>query len=131
MTEEKEKNRSNLTDEKWQQTNELGDVPTTFHYLTKGGVMESVDAVGTIPPAPVVDDIDRRHTTKDYKTGIKSMDHQGYGRDIICLVFNINGRTLQTIMENKGPDLYNKMRMFALKLAGTSLSSDEAEEEKK
>jgi hypothetical protein len=124
------KGNPNLLDKEWQKKTELGVVKTTFHYLTDGGEKASVDAVGKIPPGPTVESIEEDCTKRDTKTGVGRLDGFKYGRKITCLVFGIDGSTLQHIMENKGPDLYNQMRTFAFKLCGISLTDDEIEKQK-
>ena len=123
------KDNPTLLDKEWQKKTELGTIPVTFRYLTDGGEMASVDAVGKIPPGPTVENIEEVCSPRD-KSGVAQLNGFKYARKITCLVFSLDGTQLENIMENKGPDLYNKMRTFAFKLCGISLSDEEIEKQK-
>lgn len=125
---EKENTNPSMKDKNWQKTRELGEIKKTFHYIGKDGEEASVDAVGYIPPGPVVDGIEESNTTRNDK-GVSTLDGFDYARDIICLVFKLDRGELNSISENKGPDLYTQMKMFAFTICG--LISDKAKEKQK
>lgn len=125
----KEKEIPSIYDEEWQKKKELGKIPKTFDYFGKDGKPAQVTAEVTIHPGQQYELLEQQNMKADRK-GVKRLDSKKHGRSIMKLVYGLDGTGLDNILDNKGGDLFNKMRAFAFEIAGLSLSDDEVEDQK-
>lgn len=125
----KEIETPSIYDKEWQEKKELGTIDKTFVYVGVDGQKSKVTARATIHPGHQFEILTEQNTTKS-KSGIDKLDMKKQSRSIMKLVYGIDGTGLNNILQNKGPDLYTQMKLFAYEISGLSLSEDEIEEEK-
>jgi len=132
MKEEEKKSETeqipNLKDKEFQDTETIGTINKVFEYWTKEG-RSRVAAEATIPDVPTLEGIEKNCTSYDGK-GVPRVDNKKQAREIVKLVYGLDGTSLQNIIRNHGATLYNQMRTFAFELSGIVMSSDEIETEK-
>ena len=117
-----------LTDKTWQKEKTLGSVKKIFEYWTTEG-KKKVRADAMIPDVPSLDMIEKNCTTTDGK-GFPTLDTNKQSREIIKLVYGLDGTSLQAIIDNHGSTVYHQMKAFAFEVSGIVMSKDDIETEK-
>lgn len=118
-----------ITDEQWQKKKELGQFEKVFTYMGKDGKPANVKATVTIHSGFQYDQMEESCKVP-HKSGIKILDQKKLNRATMKLVYGLDGTALQSILDNKGPSLYNQMRTFAFQVTGMGVSEEKVEEEK-
>ena len=117
-----------LTDEAWAKQDELGTMEKVLEYTTQTGT-QKVKAVAHIVSGSEVEALTATHTKID-KDGKPSMDSKTFQRDLMKLVFRMNGNQIQAIFDHKSNALRSQMATLANEACGASLDADKVEEQK-
>lgn len=116
-----------LTDENWASKPELGTIEKVLEYMS-GDELKKVNAVAHIPSGTVIETLEEEFAETDGDQ--VTINSKGYNRALWKVVFGINDRILDDIMNNKSANLRTQMILFANEACGLALSDDEIEDQK-
>ena len=117
-----------LTDEAWAKQDELGTIERTMEYNTANG-KRKVNAVAHIVSGSEMEALSASLMETD-KDGKPKLDDAKFSREVLKLVFRLDGSLLQNIYENKSSDLRSNLSIFANEVCGMDLTKEEVEEQK-